>query len=365
MSEPGRQCPVILVEEDPFLRLVGVVLDPSTAPERIAAFADFFAHDEPGFLGWCEQLRRDAGALYPATVRFVDTTEQLRAALPGAAAAIIESLPFGATEIACAPRLEVVQKFGVGLRNIDIDACRRAGIAVLTLRRRANIACAEHAFALVLMLARKLHVAAGVVTRERLQQAGRPYRPFDRRHSPNSNWGRLGGLTGLHERTLGLVGLGEIGREIATRANAFGMIVLYHQRTRLVPADEHALAATWLPLDELLARADVLIPQLPAGPSTRHLLDRDRLSRLKPGALIVNVSRPDVIERQALLDLVRSGHIGGVALDPPYDTPTSEDDELLGCANVVLSPQLAGSPRANALRDFEQLILGVAKGLAS
>ena len=220
MSQRMATRPLILVEEDPFLRLVGIVLDPDTAPERLAAFADFFAHDEPGFADWCEGLRDQLPGIVPAQVRFIDDIDQLHAALPGAAAAVIESLPFGPAEIALAPHVKVVQKFGVGQRNIDADGCTRAGIAVLTLRRRANIACAEHAFALMLMLARKLHTDAGVVTVERLARAGRPYRPFDRRHSPNSNWGRLGGLRGLHGSTLGLIGLGEVGREIALRANA-------------------------------------------------------------------------------------------------------------------------------------------------
>ena len=356
---------LILVEEDAFLRLVGIVLDPDTAQERTAAFADFFAHDEPDFLDWCAGLRRQLAPIFPAEVRFIDDVEQLHAALPKAQAAVIESLPFGAAEIALGQRLEVVQKFGVGLRNIDADGCARAGIAVLTLRRRANIACAEHAFALMLMLARKLHTDAGIVTPERLAKAGRPYRPFDRRHSPNSNWGRLGGLRGLHGGTLGLIGLGEVGREIALRANVFGMRVLYHQRTPLSGADEQVLGAEYVGLDELLAQSDVVIPQLPAGPSTRHLLDARRLSRLKPGVFIVNVSRPDVLERVALIEGVRSGQIGGVALDPPYDTPMREDDELLALPNVILSPQLAGSPRANALRDFEDLLLGLAREMTA
>ena len=141
--------------------------------------------------------------------------------------------------------------------------------------------------------------------------------------------------------------------------------MLYHQRTRLPDAEERTLGAAHVPLDDLLARCDYLIPQLPAGPTTRHLIDRARLSRLKPGAIIVNVSRPDVIERAALIEFITSGHLGGVALDPPYETPMREDDALLAHPNVVLSPQLAGSPRANALRDFEDLVIGVAKEIAS
>ena len=364
MPATKRARPVILVEEDPFLRLVGVVLDPTTAPERVAAFADFFAHDEPGFLDWCADLRTRAAAIYPAEIRAVDTVEDLHANLGEASAAIVESLPFGAAEIARAPKLRAVQKFGLLTRNIDVTACETAGLPVLRLRRRANIACAEHAFALMLMLARKLNTDAGVVTPARLAAAGRTYRPFDRRHSPNSNWGRLAGVRNLHEATLGIVGLGEVGREIAVRANAFGMRVVYHQRTRLAAAEEQALSLTYLALDVLLGQSDYLVPQLPASASTRHLLDDARLRKAKPGVIIVNVSRPDVFERAALIELLASGHIGGLALDPPFDTPMREDDPMLAMHSVVLSPQLAGSPRANALGDFEDLILGLAKALA-
>jgi phosphoglycerate dehydrogenase-like enzyme len=356
--------PSIVVEEDPFLRLVGVILDPSTVPERVAAFADFLAHDEPGFANWCAELRARVPSLYPADVRFVDDADQLHAALPHAHAVIIESLRFGPAEIARAPKLKVVQKFGLLTRNIDIAACTAADFEVRTLRRRANIACAEHAFALMLMLARKLHTGAGIVTVERLAKAGRPYRSFDRRHSPNSNWGRLPGVQSLHGSTLGLIGLGEIGREIALRANAFGMNILYHQRTRLAAADEQALSAAYLPLDDLLSRADWVIPQLPAGPSTDQMLNRQRLSGMKRGASIVNVSRPDVLERAAVTELIASGHLGGLALDPPYDTPTKDSDPLLLFPNVILSPQLAGSPRRNALEDFDEMITGIAEGFS-
>lgn len=364
MASVRSKRPLILVEEDPFLRLVGIVLDPDTAAERVAAFADFFAHDEPGFLDWRSQLQRKAAAIFPAEVRAVDTVEELHAGLPLAQAAIVESLPFGSAEIALAPHLRVVQKFGALTRNIDVRRCAAAGLPVLTLRRRANIACAEHAMALLLMLARKLDTDAGLVTVERLAAAGRPYRPFDRRHAPNSNWGRLAGVRNLNGATLGIIGLGEVGREIAVRAAAFGMRIVYTQRTRLAAADEQALGAAYLSLDEVLARSDFLVPQLPASPSTRRMLDGARLAKVKTGVIIVNVSRPDVFEREALPALLASGQIGGLALDPPFDTPTLASDPLLELPNVVLSPQLAGSPRANALDDFEEMILGIAAAIA-
>src|SRR5262249_29152854 len=148
---------VLVVEDDRFLRVVGIVLDPATSAERIAAYADFFAHDEPDFAGWCARLRTRLSGLHPSTVRLVDTQEELRAALPGARALVVESLPVGAAELTAGGDLRAVQKYGSAPRNIDTAACAARGVKVLTIRRRANIACAELAIALMLTLARKLH----------------------------------------------------------------------------------------------------------------------------------------------------------------------------------------------------------------
>ena len=353
--------PIILVEDDPFTRLVQIVLDPSTSAERYAAFADFMAHDEPDFTGWCERVRTRAAGLYPADVRLVASQRELRAELADACALVVEALEVGREEIRTAQRLKAVQKFGVVLRNIDSAACAEAGVKVLTLRRRANISCAEHAFTLMLMLARRTHQLNGMISVERLEAAGYPYRSFDRRHTPNANWGRIPGLRVLNGSTLGIIGLGEIGREIALRAAAFGMRILYFQRTRLAESDERLLQAHYVPLDRLLSESDWIIPQVPPGPSTRHLLDRARLARIKRGASIINVARADVVERAALIEALASGRLGGFALDPLYQAPGRSDDELLRLPNVIMVPHLAGSPRSNALDDFEELITGLAR----
>jgi phosphoglycerate dehydrogenase-like enzyme len=356
---------VIVLEDDPFLRMIGVLLDPNTSAERMAAFADFFAHDEPDFAGYCSEVRRRVGTLFPAEVRIVDTQEELRSALRGARGLIVESLRVGSEELAVGSNLAVVQKFGVVLRNIDQDACAANGIKVLTLRRRANCACAEMAFALMLILAKRLNQVMGRISVEQLAAEGYPYRPFDRRHTPNSNWARISGVRALQGSTIGIVGLGEIGREIALRAAAFGMRTLYYQRHRLPRADEHELSASHVPLPELMARSDWILPVLPISPATRGLIGRDELARVKPGAMLVNVSTANAVDRVALLDALKSGRLGGFALDPLYEAPGSKDDELLSFPNVLLSPHLAGSPRFNALDDMAEMCVGIAKALAA
>ena len=170
-------------------------------------------------------------------------------------------------------------------------------------------------------------------------------------------------MRSLNGSTIGVIGLGEIGREIALRATAFGMNVLYFQRTRLPPGEEATLGVSYRPLHALLAQSDWVVPQLPGDPSTRHFIDRGRLALMKPGACLINVSRAEVVERNALIAALGSGHLGGFALDPPYEVPGRHDDELLAFDNVILTPHMAGSPRSNGLRDIEDVITGMAQAV--
>jgi phosphoglycerate dehydrogenase-like enzyme len=354
---------VLVVEDDRFLRLVEIVLDPNASRERYAAFADFFAHDEPDFEGWCAKVRRQAQRLYPAEVRLVETQHDLTKNLSDANALIVEALTVGASEVAAAPKLRVVQKYGTDLRHIDSEACAERRIAVLTLRRRANIACAELALTLMLMLARRVNELQGRITADALAALGYPYKPFDRRHTPNSNWGRVPGLQILYGRTVGIIGLGEIGREFAMRAASFGMPILYTQRQRAAPTIERQYQATFQPMPQLLAESDWVVPFVPSVPATQNLLGRAELALMRPGARLVNISRANVVERAALIDALRSGRLGGFGLDPLYDTPGRDDDELLKFSNVVMTPHIAAQPRFNALDDLDDMINGLARAL--
>jgi phosphoglycerate dehydrogenase-like enzyme len=361
---PTAKAPILVVEDDPFLRVVGIVLDPTTSAERYAAYADFFAHDEPDFDGYCARVRARIGGLFPCQVRLVETVEDMRANLPGARGLIVESLPVGQSELSLGSDLVAVQKYGAIPRNIDAAACAARDIKVLTFRRRANIACAELAITLMLTLAKKMHRLAGRISAAQLAAEGYNYKPFDRRHTPNSNWARIPGLRMLHDSTLGIIGVGEIGREIVLRAAAFGMRILYYQRNRLPQAEERQLQMSYAPLEQLLGESDWIVPQVPGGPSTRHLIDRTRFAQMKPGACLVNISRADVVDRAALIEALQSGRLGGFALDPLYEAPGRSDDELLGFRNVVLSPHIAAQPRFNALNDISDMLAGLAKEIA-
>lgn len=352
--------PLIVVEDDPFPHLLKVFLDPDVEPARVAAAADFFAHDLPDFDGWLARLRAMAGALYPAAVRFAGNETELAANLPQATGIVTETLPVGEAQLRIAPLLKVVQKYGTVMRGIDLAACEARGIRVLTLRRRANISCAEHALMLMLALSKKLHQLHGRISFEQLRAAGLQPKMFDSGLTPTSGWPRAQGLSVLYGTTLGIIGFGEIGREIALRANAFGMRVLCTQRTPLTPAEQREWHVTCLERDALLAQSDWICIQLPSNAGTQHYLDRGQFALMKPGAKLINVSRAQVVNRDALLEALASGKLGGFALDPQYQEPGRSDDALLQFDNVILTPHVAAMPRFNALHDFEDLVRGMA-----
>jgi phosphoglycerate dehydrogenase-like enzyme len=141
------------------------------------------------------------------------------------------------------------------------------------------------------------------------------------------------------------------------------MRVLYYQRTRLPEPDERQFNATYAPLETLLAESDWIAPQVPRTPSTRGLIGRAELAQIKPGACIVNVADAAIIDREALIEALRAGRVGGFALDPAYQEPMLDNDELLRFANVIITPHMGGSPRFNGLNDLEELITGLARGL--
>ena len=355
--------PVLVVENDPFPRMLQAFLAERDDAQRTAAIADFVAHDIPDYPAWLAAARANAPGLYPAEVRLANTQEELRAMLPGAHVVVTESLWIGAQELAVADRLKVVQKYGTVLRNIDVDACKARGIQLLTVRRRANTACAEYAFALMLMLAKRLNETPNRLSMAQLQAAGFNPRHFDRRHVSNSNWIRIPGMVNVCGMTMGIIGLGEIGRELALRAHAFGMKILYHQRTRLPPPVEREYHAEYRTQEALLAECDWVFPTIPLNEQTRHLLGRKELAQMKRGARLVNISRAEIVERQALHDALASGHLGGLGLDTFYEEPGSADDPLLKFKNAIITMRVAAQPRLNAMGDLAEVMAGLARAM--
>lgn len=355
--------PVIVLENDPSLRLAGILLDAAGDAARRAAYADYLRHDVADFEAWASATLADCPGLANTQLVIVNDAAALHAALPNADAVIVESLPIGAAELALAPRLKVVQTFGMLARHVDRHACTRHGVSLLTLRRRINIAVAEHVMALLLAWAKQLPQTSGQVTPARLRAAGHTLRPYDTRHTPNANWGRFAGLRLLHGSRLGLLGLGEIGRETALLARGLGLAVCYFQRHRLAADEEAALGVTYASFDELLASSDVLSLHLPK--DAVDVIDAAALARCKPGMLLINTARAGAVNRAALIAALRSGQLGGAALDVHSVEPLPEDDEFLTLDNVILTPHTAGGARTNNLADMAQLLRGLSAALQS
>ncbi len=356
--------PKFVVENDTFLRLIQVVLDPAAPQERFEAFAHFCLHDLPDFRGWCEKVRAQVQNIFPADVRMVDDNEQLQASLPGACVAVVEELNLGPKEIAAAGRsLRFAQKYGFTTRNIDRAACENAGVKILTVRRRANISTAEQGLMLMLALARQVKQNANLISVQQLEAAGYKPTTYNRKHTPNGNWARIPGMMTLYGRQLGIVGLGEIGRELAVRGTALGMKIVYTQRNPLPPDVEREYQANYVKLDQLLATSDCVSLHLPRSPQTVNFIGDRELSLIKPGAFLINVSQPNLVEREALRRGLASGRIGGYGLDTFYEEPGDADDPLLKFPNVVITPHLGGSPRQNSLDDIEEVLVNLGRVL--
>jgi phosphoglycerate dehydrogenase-like enzyme len=172
--------------------------------------------------------------------------------------------------------------------------------------------------------------------------------------SHSFQWMKLPGIFELSGRTLGIVGFGEIGTEIARRAQAFGMTVSYTKRTRLPPAIEDRLGVTYRPLNDLLSTSDVVVVAAPHTPETDKLIGAPQLAQMKPSGVIVNISRGGLIDEAALVGALQAHTIAGAGLDVFVEEPVPHDHPLLGLDNVVLTPHLGGGTggaREKQLRD--------------
>jgi glyoxylate reductase len=229
--------------------------------------------------------------------------------------------------LARTPALAIVANVAVGVDNVDLAACAARGIIVTNTPDVLTEATADVAFGLLLAAARRL--AEG----DRLVRAG-GWTGW----TPTFMLGRK-----VHGATLGIVGLGRIGKAVARRARGFGMPVLYTQRTRLPEPLERALGATWTPdVDELCAWSDIVSLHCPLTAQTRHLMDAARLARMRPGSVLVNTSRGALVDEDALARALAVGPLGAAGLDVYEDEPRVRAS-LAALPNVVLSPHLGSA----------------------
>jgi phosphoglycerate dehydrogenase-like enzyme len=282
-----------------------------------------------------------AAAAFRLLLSEQDTPEALLAAAPDADAILCYHAPVTAQLIEAAPGLRLVQKQGLNCKNIDVAAATRRGVRVATLPLMRSITVAEHALALMLACARKIVAGHRAVTHAVYREMG--LEPIVT-SQPNyrGNWARIEGISELYQATAGIVGMGDIGMEIAKRCRAFGMPVVYYQRTPHPPGIEASLGIRYLPLDELLAVSDYVVLVIPHTPESEGLIGARELARMKPSATLVNVGRGGLVDEEALVAALRARRIAMAGLDVYRSEPLPATSPLLPLPNVVLLPHMGG-----------------------
>jgi glyoxylate reductase len=246
------------------------------------------------------------------------------------------------------PGVRVVSNFGVGVDHIDLAAAAARSIPVGNTPGVLDGATADLAFALLL--------AAG----RRLVEGDRHARGPDFLHyDPSFMLGRE-----VHGSTLGIIGLGRIGEQVARRARGFDMTVLYYNRGRK-PAAEAALDVHYAPLDQLLAEADYVMLTVPLTGETRGLIGRAELAKMKPTACLINAARGAVIDLAALTEALRDRRIYAAALDVTDPEPLPRSHPILGLPNVIITPHLGSATDQTRYRMAEMAIDNLMAGLAS
>ncbi|RPI41864.1 MAG: D-glycerate dehydrogenase [Betaproteobacteria bacterium] len=234
--------------------------------------------------------------------------------------------------VAACPRLKAVCNIAVGYNNIDVAACSARDIVVTNTPGVLDETTADLVWALMLATARRLTEAEAYL-----------------RNGQWTGWYLKQILgTDVHHATLGIVGMGRIGQMIARRALGFEMEVIYHNRSPLGPAIEAPLKARYVGMDELLARADFVVLQVPYSSATRHLIGAAELARMKSSAILINAARGGVVDDAALIDALGRGVIRAAGLDV-FENEPKLDPGFLALKNVVLAPHIGSSTRVTRL----------------
>ena len=275
------------------------------------------------------------GSLLPAgfTMSAVKgrTPADLTAAIADADYAVWWDLAVTAEMIAAAPRLKLMHKWGVGIDNIALDACRARCIPVARTVGSNATPVAEFTVGVMIALARRI-VQAHIST-----VAGG--------WAKNEVWRHSIMVSG---KTVGIIGLGTIGKRVAQRLRGFEGTILYHNRTRLPAAEEAALGVQYRALDDLLRESDIITLNCPLTPETTGMIDARAFGLMKRGALLVNVARGGVVVEADLVTALQDGTLAGAAVDVFDQEPPPPDHPLLHMGNVIVTPHCASTAYENS-----------------
>jgi glyoxylate reductase len=279
-----------------------------------------------------DDLRALAADLVPAEFRLLLVSnrerEELLSLMPEADFLLVATARVDEELLRAAPRLRLVQHQGVGYDNIDVDACRRAAIPVALTPEGTTTGVAEHTLLLILSLFRHL-VALDTAVR-------RGEWPV---------WSMRSRSVELAGKSVGLIGFGRIGREVARRARAFDTTTVYHDAARAPAAVETELGATYVARDDLLRQADVVSLHAPLTAETRGLIGERELRLMQPHAVLINTARGALVDEPALVRALDKGWIAGAGLDVLAQEPPRPDNPLLTRPNVILTPHVAAGTR--------------------
>jgi glyoxylate reductase len=245
------------------------------------------------------------------------------------------------------PNLKLIANFGNGVDNIDVAAAMKQGITVTNTPNVLNEDTADMTMALMLAVPRRLVEGANVLRGDGKWAGWSPTWMLGRRI-----WGKR----------LGIVGMGRIGTAVARRAKAFGLSIHYHNRHRVAPQIEDELEATyWESLDQMLARMDIISVNCPSTPATFHLLSARRLALLQPSAYVVNTARGDIIDENALIQMLQDGKLAGAALDVFEHEPAVNPKlvKLAAKGKVVILPHMGSATMEGRVDMGEKVIINI------
>ncbi|HEV8676745.1 MAG TPA: NAD(P)-dependent oxidoreductase [Methylomirabilota bacterium] len=254
-----------------------------------------------------------------------------RASLVGDAEFLVGGItPIPASLIQAAPRLRLIHKWGIGVDKIDLAAAQARGVPVAITAGANAVPVAEFTLLLVLAVLRRLSHREAQLRAGEWQRAREETRAQARQ---------------LRGKLVALIGMGAIGREVARRLRAFDAEVRYFDVRRLAPDEERALGVRFGDLEALLSEADIVSLHVPLLPSTRRLLSRERIARLRPQAVVINTARGELVDEAALAEALDAGRLAGAGLDVFGTEPPPADHPLLRvkAPGLVLAPHLAGS----------------------
>jgi D-3-phosphoglycerate dehydrogenase len=258
--------------------------------------------------------------------------------------------------IKAAKKLKMIQRMGRSVENIDVAAAKEVGVPVVTLPMSLDMSVAEHTIMLMLALPKMLIRTHIAVINGDYEKFGLIPAVTTETEGHAGNWARLP-VENVYHKTLGLIGLGDIGKAVAQRAKSFEMTLLYTKRRRLNAEEERSLGIRYTSFHDLLRESDFVSLHVPHTKETQKMLGKEEFELMKPTAYVINVSRGGIIDEKALYEALEKGVIAGAGLDVFEKEPLPKDSPLLMLDNVILTPHDAAGnwpSGANILYDIKR-----------